>query len=172
MVEGVPKLPQYAYGKRLLFIDKETYYIAYSDIFDRSGQLWKVWVNQWSFKHRATPSYGDEYPDEMPFQPSITMVDMQLSHATRAALPSAKYPGEQGWYFNQGDKSGITEEFFTVATLIESRPLIQPQERRRNEGDATGVPFLFGGTEPRARRIARRQRRRKTLTSGSAIGKG
>jgi hypothetical protein len=120
VIEGVPKLPQYAYGKRLLFVDKETYLVDYSDISDRSGQLWKVWVNEWAFKHRASPSYGDEYPDEMPYQPSITMVDMQLSHATKAALPSAKYPGEQGWYFNQGAKSGISEEFFTVAHLIES----------------------------------------------------
>ncbi|HUI28461.1 MAG TPA: hypothetical protein VL403_20455, partial [Candidatus Kryptonia bacterium] len=75
---------------------------------------------QWSFKKRATPSYGIEYSDEMPFQPSITMVDMQLSHATRAALPSNKFPGEEGWYFNQGEKSGMTEEFFTVAELIAS----------------------------------------------------
>lgn len=120
VIEGVPKLPQYAYGKRVIFIDKETFYIAFSDIFDRSGQLWKVWINQYSFKKRATPSYGDEYPDEMPFNPSITMVDMQLSHATRAGLPSAKYPGEQGWYFNQGDKSGMSEEFFTIAHLIEA----------------------------------------------------
>src|ERR1700687_5539664 len=55
VVEGVPKQPQYAYGKRLLFIDKESYLIAYSDITDRSGQLWKVWVNQFSFRKRATP---------------------------------------------------------------------------------------------------------------------
>ena len=120
VVEGTPKLPQYAYGKRLLFIDKETYLVAYTDIFDRTLQLWKVWVNQWSFKKRATSSYGIEYEDEMPFQPSITMVDMQLTHATRAALPSSKYPGEQGWYYNQGAKAGLSEEFFTVAHLIES----------------------------------------------------
>jgi Protein of unknown function (DUF1329) len=120
VVEGTPKLPQYAYGKRLIFVDKETYLIAYSDIFDRSLQLWKVWVNEWSMKKRATSSYGVEYSDDMPFQPSITMVDMQLTHATKAALPSAKYPGEQGWYFNQGDKAGISEEFFTIAHLIES----------------------------------------------------
>jgi len=120
VVEGVPKQPQYAYGKRLIFVDKDTYFIAYSDIFDRAGQLWKVWINQFSFKKRATSSYGDEYPDEMPFNPSITMVDMQLSHATKAALPSWKYPGEQGWYFNQGAKSGMSEEFFTIAHLIAS----------------------------------------------------
>jgi hypothetical protein len=120
ILEGTPKLPQYAYGKRLLFIDKETYLVAYTDIFDRSLQLWKVWVNQWAFKKRAAGGYGIQYEDEMPFQPSITMVDMQLSHATRAALPSAKYPGEEGWYYNQGTKAGVTEEFFTIAHLIES----------------------------------------------------
>jgi Protein of unknown function (DUF1329) len=120
VVEGVPKMPQYAYGKRLIFIDKETYLIPFSDIFDRSGQLWKVWLNAYSFRKRATPTYGDEYPDEMPFSPSVTMVDVQMNHATRAALPSAHYPGEQGWYFNQGDKTGLTDEFFTVAHLIEA----------------------------------------------------
>ncbi len=120
VVEGTPKFPQYAYGKRLLFVDKETYLVAYSDIFDRSLQLWKVWVNQWAFRKRATPSYGIEYPDEMPYEVSITMVDMQLNHATKAALPSAKYPGEEGWYFNQGDKAGGSEDFFTVANLIAS----------------------------------------------------
>jgi hypothetical protein len=120
VIEGTPKLPQYSYGKRLIFIDEETYTVAFTDIFDRSFQLWKVWVNQWSFKKRATTSYGTEYPDEMPFSPSITMVDVQLSHATRTASPSSKYPGEEGLYFNQGEKSGVTEEFFTVAHLIAS----------------------------------------------------
>jgi hypothetical protein len=120
VIEGVAKQPQYAYGKRVLFIDKETYLIAYSDIYDRAGQLWKVWMNQYSFRKQAPVSNAIEYPDEMPFNPSITMVDMQLRHATRAALPSAKYPGEQGWYFNQGQKTGLTEEFFTIAHLIES----------------------------------------------------
>ena len=119
VVEGTPKQPQYAYGKRLIFIDKETYVIPFTDIFDRAGQLWKVWINEYSFRNKATAT-GIEYNSEMPFQPSITMVDTQLSHATRAALPSSKYPGEQGWYFNQGEKTGLTEEFFTIAHLIAS----------------------------------------------------
>jgi len=48
------------------------------------------------------------------------MVDMQLEHATRVALPSATFPGEEGWYFNQGEKTGLTEKFFTIAHLIET----------------------------------------------------
>jgi hypothetical protein len=120
VVEGVSKQEQYAYGKRVLFIDKETYFVAYSDIYDKAGQLWKVWLNNWGFRNKATPSYGDTYDSEMPWQSSISMVDTQLTHATRAALPSAKYPNEQGWYYNQGPKTGLTEEFFTIAHMIEA----------------------------------------------------
>ena len=120
VIEGVARQPQYAYGKRVLFIDKETYLVTYSDIYDRAGQLWKIWMNQYGFRTHAPVTGAIDYPDEMPFNPSITMVDMQLRHATRSALPSSKYPGEQGWYFNQGDKTGLTEAFFTIAHLIES----------------------------------------------------
>ena len=44
----------------------------------------------------------------------------RLAHATKAALPSPRFPGEEGWYFNQGEKSGTNEQFFTIAALIES----------------------------------------------------
>jgi len=120
VLEGTSKQAQYAYGKRVLYIDKESYYIAYSDIYDKAGELWKVWLNQFGFRNKAAPGYGDTYDSDMPFTHSITMADMQLSHATRAALPSPKYPGEQGWYFNQGAKAGLTEEFFTIAHMIEA----------------------------------------------------
>jgi hypothetical protein len=49
--------------------------VPFSDTYDRSGELWKVWIN----------------------------------HATRAALPSLRFPGEQ---------AGITDEWFTVAALV------------------------------------------------------
>jgi hypothetical protein len=120
VLEGVAKQPQYAYGKRVLYIDKESYFIAYSDIYDKAGQLWKIWLNQFGFRNKAAPGYGETYDSEMPFTHSISMVDMQLTHATRAALPSPKYPGEPGWYYNQGAKTGLTEEFFTIAHMIEA----------------------------------------------------
>ena len=119
VIEGVSKLPQYAYGKRTIFIDKESWLIPFSDIYDRSGELWKIWINNWGFRRKAIETAGAiEYPDEMAFSSAIVMVDMQLEHATRAALPSLRFPGEQGWYFNQGEKSGITEDWFTVAALV------------------------------------------------------
>jgi hypothetical protein len=121
VIEAVSKLPQYAYGKRVLYIDKQVYFIAHSDIFDRSGQLWKVWFNSYSMKKEAIPGAKvSVYEDEMPFQHGVLMIDTQLAHATRAALPSTKSRGEECIFFNMGDKSGTTEEFFTVAHLISS----------------------------------------------------
>lgn len=35
-------------------------------------------------------------------------------------VPSPTFPGEEGWYFNQGARTGLTEEFFTVSHLIET----------------------------------------------------
>src|SRR5882724_10749490 len=121
VVEGVSKLPQYAYGKRVIYIDKEAWAVPFSDMYDRRGELWKVWMNMFSM--RKEPFAGakqSKYENEMGFLPSIIMVDMQLSHATRASLPSAKFPGEEGWFFNQGEKAGKTEEVFTISHLIES----------------------------------------------------
>jgi hypothetical protein len=119
VIEGVSKLPQYAYGKRVIFIDKESMLVPYSDIYDRSGELWKIWINDWSFLRKApTGANAIEYPDEMGFQPAIVMIDMQLEHATKAALPSLRFPGETGWYFNQGERSGISDDWFTVAALV------------------------------------------------------
>jgi hypothetical protein len=118
VVEGVSKLPQYAYSKRVLYIDKEGWVMPFTDIYDRSGELWKIWINDFSFRTSVPGSAAITYPDEMGFVPSIVMVDMQLEHATRASLPSPRFPGEQGWYFNQGEKAGITDDWFTVAALV------------------------------------------------------
>ena len=118
VVEGVSKLPQYAYSKRVIFIDKETCGVLYSDIYDRSGELWKVWINDFSFRKSVPGADAIIYDDEMPFLPAIVMVDMQLEHATKASLPSPRFPGEQGWYFHQGEKVGVTDDWFTVAALV------------------------------------------------------
>jgi hypothetical protein len=120
VIEGVSKLPQYAYSKRVMFIDKEAWVVPYSDIYDRAGSLWKIWVNEFSYKKK--PFDGAKlsvYEDDMGFVPSIVMVDIQLQHATRAALPSQKVTSE-GWFFNLGEKSGVTEDWFQIAHLIES----------------------------------------------------
>ena len=118
VVEGVSKLPQYAFSKRVIYIDKESWTIPFSDLYDRSGELWKIWINDYSFRKRAEGSGAIQYADEMGFVPAIVMVDMQLEHATKASLPSPRFAGEQGWYFNQGEKAGVTDDWFTVSSLV------------------------------------------------------
>ena len=118
IAEGASKLPQYAYSKRVLYIDKENWGIPYSDIYDRSGELWKIWINDITYRKSVPGNGAITYPDERPFAPAIVMVDMQLEHATKASLPSPRFPGEQGWYYHQGEKAGVTDDWFTVAALV------------------------------------------------------
>jgi hypothetical protein len=121
VIEARSTLPQYAYGHRVLFIDKEALVVCSSDIYDRAGQLWKIWVNHYSFRRESLPGVAaTAYPDEMAFQNALVMLDMQLAHATKSSLPSTKSQGEEGWFINQGERSGTTEEFFTIAHLIET----------------------------------------------------
>jgi hypothetical protein len=104
----------------VIYVDKDVYAIPYSDMYDRGGQLWKVWINNFTHKKEAYPGSPMKYDEETPMIPAIVMVDMQLQHATKASLPSSRFPGEPGWYWHQGDKAGTTEDQFTIAELIGS----------------------------------------------------
>jgi hypothetical protein len=119
-VEGVSRLPQYAYGKRVIFIDKEAYVVTSTDIYDRSGQLWKVWINDWGFRKEAIPGAKlSRYSEDMAYQNAFVMIDTQLVHMTKGALPSTRTQGEECIFFNLGAKSGTSEDFFTIANLIQ-----------------------------------------------------
>ena len=161
-VEGVSKLPQYAYSKRVLCIDKEAWVVPFTDIYDRSGELWKIWINDFSFRTSVPGATPSRIPTRWASCPSIVMVDMQLEHATRASLPSPRFPGEQGWYFNQGEKAGITDDWFTVAALVAAGharavvfgpPLSGASSVRRRRG-AGAVPG-GGASRERQRRLLR-----------------
>ncbi len=118
IVEGVSKLPQYAYSKRVIYLDKESYRIPWTDIYDTAGELWKIWINNFMYAKKPFPEakYGADY--ERSFNPSISMVDMQLEHATFCSLPSHRFPGEQGWYINLGDEEGTSEDYFELSAII------------------------------------------------------
>lgn len=118
VVEGVSKLPQYAYSRRVINLDEETYFVLHSDIYDHSGELWKMWLNQFKIARKPTENAAYENPYERWYSPSITMVDVQLEHATNCSLPSSRFPDEQGWYINVGEKEGTVEAFFDLSAII------------------------------------------------------
>ncbi|MGH7819152.1 MAG: DUF1329 domain-containing protein [Candidatus Binatia bacterium] len=124
VIEGVSKLPQYAYGKRVIFIDKEGWVVAYSDIYDTRGELWKVWIDNHQFRKHAMKG-GEQYDEEKDFYAGFTMVDTQLNHATYTPHPGPDVPPHDGWYFDAGassktryNQAGSVDGAFTIDALI------------------------------------------------------
>jgi hypothetical protein len=115
VVEAIPKVAGYAYGKRVVYVDGETSYIAYTDLYDRAGELWKTGVNYGRYAKKPNPRAALEYPFPRGYNHAFVMADVQLAHGTRAALPGMGFPDEAGWYINIGD---VDEHWFTIAALI------------------------------------------------------
>jgi hypothetical protein len=120
IIEGSSKLSQYAYSKRVIYLDQEVYRIPFTDMHDAGGELWKVWVNNYRFAESPMPGAEFPAPFVFGFRPSISMVDTQLEHATSCSLPSSRFPGEQGWYVYLGEKEGTKESFFDLSAIIAS----------------------------------------------------
>ncbi len=118
VVEGVSKLPQYAYSKRVINIDQDVYRIPSTDMYDNAGELWKMWVNNYKFAKKPIPEAKYGFDWDVSYNPSITMVDFQLEHATHCSLPSPTFPGEQGWYINLGEEAGTTADYFALSAII------------------------------------------------------
>lgn len=45
VIEAVNKDPNYVYGKRVWYLDPETYYIMHTEIYDQQGRFWKLFFN-------------------------------------------------------------------------------------------------------------------------------
>jgi len=45
VIDAVNKDPNYIYSKRVMYIDPETYYIMWEDIYDEKGRFWKCFGN-------------------------------------------------------------------------------------------------------------------------------
>jgi hypothetical protein len=118
VIEGKPRLDSYAYSKRLIFVDAENFFILYTDLYDKAGELWKVAVNYVRHDTKPNPNAAVEYPFARDFLYGFVMVDTQLQHGTRAALPGLGFPKEAGWYVNYGDKMGVGEDWFTIGAMV------------------------------------------------------
>jgi len=125
VIEGVSKMAQYAYSKRILYLDSEAWVVLYSDIYDKRGELWKVWLEFFSFRKQSHPGSKIVYQDEMGFT-SAAMIDTQLDHATVIMIPGPATATAETWFFDKGADAastyapGNTEDVFSVAHLIEA----------------------------------------------------
>ncbi|SVE14373.1 uncharacterized protein METZ01_LOCUS467227, partial [marine metagenome] len=78
VIEGIPMAPSYAYSKRVIFVDKETYFIVYSDLYDQAGELWKVVMQSIRHSKRPNPDVDYEYDEPRMFIYAFSVIDMQL----------------------------------------------------------------------------------------------
>ena len=120
VIEGKPKVSNYAYSKRVIYVDKETSFIIYSDLYDNNGQLWKVVMQSIRTSKRPNPKVNYEYAEPRMFIYAFSVIDMQLMHGTRAAIPGIGFPDEAGWYIDVGfnKPQSVKEDWFTIAGLI------------------------------------------------------
>lgn len=118
---AVSRLGGYNFGQRVLYLDRESLFIPYTEIYDLNGALWKGLVQTWKFgRETIAGAKRAKYDYDQFFIPSLSMIDIQNNHVTRCQLPSPDEKGEEGWYFNVGPAEGTTEEVFSVSHFIEA----------------------------------------------------
>jgi hypothetical protein len=104
VIEATAKDEQYAYGRQVLWIDRELYVAYYKETYERSGLLWRVLLNSVSVAQTAEGDLSVAQPD------FTLSVDEQHDHAT-VELPFKK---EQPLTFG----AGLSEGLFTQAELM------------------------------------------------------
>jgi len=100
MIEGKPRDSAYVYSKRVIYLDRETYRIVSSDLYDNTGELWKSWIGSYLF---------DRVPDGGNVIVSTAMIDVRAGKRTACSMPGST-SGEGAYFLNEGDTSEGTYE--------------------------------------------------------------
>jgi len=105
VIEATAKDPKYAYGRQVLWIDRELYIAYYKETYNRAGQLWRVLLN--SLTVARTPE-----GDLSLAQPDLTLsVDELLGRAT-LELPMKK--GQPPQF-----SVGLSDSQFNTGALVQ-----------------------------------------------------
>lgn len=131
VVEGLPTaFSQYAFSKRIMYIDKDTMGVIFMEAYDQGGELWRVFFNMFDYSKKPYDGYPARgidgakynYEDEWAFDPHGMTADLQTSHGSPWDAPSgyakpADWVNE--WYFNESTPIN-TAEAFSINNLIQS----------------------------------------------------
>ena len=109
LVEGTPRMPYDSYGKRVIAIDRHAWVILATDLYDKKQELWKTWMNFWSYR-----PYAAEGPDAEEFSYLLagSAIDFADQKAIRWRLPGTR-PLSQAVTVNRG----LSREDFSIGTL-------------------------------------------------------
>jgi hypothetical protein len=120
IVEGSSIWPNYAFSKRVIYVDDEGWVIPYGDMYDYAGELWKNVHISFRVDTKPNPKVAFSYPVDRMFAYAFTVVDVQLKHSTRVAIPGLAFQHEPGWYLDLGmdAPTSVDEPWFSVQSLI------------------------------------------------------
>ena len=122
VIEGMSKLPQYAYSKRVLFIDKETLVVPLlRHLRPRRRALEGLDQRLSSFRKEPFPgAKASCTTTRWRFAPAIVMVDVKPTTPPASPCPSRSSADAEGWFFNMGERLGLTENWFKISSLIQA----------------------------------------------------
>jgi hypothetical protein len=83
VIEAAAKDPKYAYGRQVLWIDRELYIAYYKEAYNRAGQLWRMLLNS------VTVMRSPE-GDLSLAQPDLTLSVDELQNRATVELPTKK----------------------------------------------------------------------------------
>jgi hypothetical protein len=89
VVEAVPTDPNHPLSKRVLFYDAQTSTIPRSNIYDRAGRLWKIFIiglSHADYHLAQNKGTGTAIPD------GSTMIDVQANHCTTGQFKAINDP--------------------------------------------------------------------------------
>lgn len=119
VIVGRSRLPEYGSADRVVYVDRESDLVVYSEIYDLKGQLWRALVLSWSVGSTTWPEPGNVAAQETLLAGS-TMIDLEVAHVTRCALAARDASGKSGWSSNSGTAAGVTPASFDVSNFGKS----------------------------------------------------
>ncbi|MFC7049971.1 outer membrane lipoprotein-sorting protein [Emcibacter nanhaiensis] len=79
----------YQYSKRRIYIDKENYYLQHEEMYDRRGNLWRVWDDVRDFDPKTGQAMWKTVVEWNPISNRLTHLDMTSSWGTVDEEPSS-----------------------------------------------------------------------------------
>lgn len=115
-------IPGYNFSLRIIYVDAQSFYIPYTEVYDHDGQLWRAYVHQWKCGLKKAMPTATEAVYDVPtnFIQALTVFDMQEEHATFCEFPASDLGEKDMWYYWRGEDGGSTPEDFDVSMMIQS----------------------------------------------------
>jgi hypothetical protein len=89
--------------RRVLYVDSEGWFITASDLYDRSGRLWKTIATFNTYRDRPVPDARIAvYPFKRIFQTALVDEDVQTGYSSLVLMPGPRSPEHECWYINMG----------------------------------------------------------------------